>query len=413
MTEAPARRPSLWRNRDFLVLWSGQIVSTLGSRVSAMAMPLLVLSITGSAADAGVVAAATSLPYLVVNLLAGTLVDRWDRRRVMLAGQLTAGAALASVCAAWWLGALTLPHLVIAAFVQGACFVFCGLAEKAALPQIVPVPLMPAAIAQNEAKTRGAGLAGPPIGGALFGIGQAVPFLASALSYLVAAFALLFVRSDLRSERAEPPGSLWRDTTAGLRWLWGHPLIRAAVLLVAASNMIFAGLSLVLVVLAQEMGASSAETGVMMGVYGGGGLLGAIVAGRLHRRFSPRTVIIGVNWVWALLLPLIAVAPHPLLAGLIAAGTSFVGPMWNIVIGTYQMTLVPNGMLGRVGSAAMTLSWGVIPLGSLAASWLLTVLGPGGTVLVLAGGMLAVALAATASRAVRQAPPLPSGLTAG
>ncbi|GLW98558.1 MFS transporter [Microtetraspora sp. NBRC 16547] len=411
MTTTVGRRPSLWRNRDFLVIWSGQIVSTLGSRVSAMAMPLLVLSITGSAADAGVVAAAASLPYLVANLLAGTLVDRWDRRRVMLAGQLSAGAALASICVAWWLGVLTLPHLVIAAFVQGVCFVFYGLAEEAALPQIVPAVLLPAAIAQNEAKTRGAGLAGPPVGGALFGVGQAVPFLASALSYLVAAFALLFVRSDLRGERAERPGSFWHDTTAGLRWLWGHPLIRAAVLLVAASNMIFAGLALVLVVLAEELGASSAETGVMMGVYGGGGLLGAVVAGRLHRRFSPRTVIIGVNWVWAVLLPLIAVAPHPLVAGLIAAGTSFVGPMWNIVIGTYQMTLVPNGMLGRVSSAGMTLSWGVIPVGSLAAGHLLTVVTPRVTMLVLGAGMLVTALAATASTAVRHAPPLPAGDT--
>ncbi|MEU8272068.1 MFS transporter, partial [Sphaerisporangium sp. NPDC049002] len=279
MTSPADRRPSLWRNRDFMALWGGQIVSTLGSRISATAAPLLVLAMTGSPADAGLVGAAGSVPYLVAHLPAGTLVDRWNRRRIMLTAQVTACAAIASIAVAFWLDALTMTHLAIAVFVQGTCFVFFGVAEEAALPKIVPAPLLPAAIAQNEAKGRGAALAGPPLGGLLFGIGHALPFVADAISYLVASVALLFVRRDLQDRRAEPPGSLWRDTTEGLRWLWRHALIRAAVVLVAASNLIFAGLSLVLVVLAREQGASAAEIGLMLGIYGGGGLLGAFAAG--------------------------------------------------------------------------------------------------------------------------------------
>ncbi len=307
------------------------------------------------------------MPYLVAHLPAGTLVDRWNRRRIMLAAQLTACAAIASIPVAFWLGALTLTHLAIAVFVQGTCFVFFGVAEEAALPKIVPAPLLPAAIAQNEAKGRGAALAGPPLGGLLFGIGHALPFVAHAISYLVASVALLFVRRDLQDRRAVPPGSLWRDTTAGLRWLWGHSLIRAAVVLVAASNLIFAGLTLVLVVLARKQGASSAEIGLMLGIYGGGGLLGAFAAGWLHHLFTPRSVVIGVNWIWAALLPLLAVAPNWWALGAIGAATAFIGPMWNVVIGTFQLTLVPNELLGRVGSASMTVGWGVMPLGSLGA----------------------------------------------
>ncbi|MEV7907915.1 MFS transporter, partial [Streptomyces anulatus] len=98
--------------------------------------------------------------------------------------------------------------------------------------------------------------------------------------------------------------------------------------------------------------------------------------------------------------------PGPLSLGAIAAATAFIGPMWNVVIGTYQMTLIPNEMLGRVGSAAMTVGWGAIPLGSLAAGYLLTSAGPVATVLVLACGMLLTALAATLSPAVRRAPRL-------
>ncbi|WP_424533262.1 MFS transporter [Sphaerisporangium viridialbum] len=408
MTPPAARRQSLWRNRDFMALWSGQIVSTLGTRISATAAPLLVLAMTGSPADAGLIGAAATVPYLVAHLPAGTLVDRWNRRRIMLAAQLTACAAIASIPVAFWLGALTLTHLAIAVFVQGTCFVFFGVAEEAALPKIVQAPLLPAAIAQNEAKGRGAALAGPPLGGLLFGIGHALPFVAHAISYLVASVALLFVRRDLQDRRAVPPGSLWRDTIAGLRWLWGHSLIRAAVVLVAASNLIFAGLSLVLVVLAREQGASSTEIGLMLGIYGGGGLLGAFAAGWLHHLFTPRSVVIGVNWIWAALLPLLAVAPNWWALGAIGAATAFIGPMWNVVIGTFQLTLVPNELLGRVGSASMTVGWGVMPLGSLGAGYLLAEAGPVAAVLVLSAAMLVTAVVATLNRSVRAAPAAPA-----
>ncbi|MFC1442232.1 MFS transporter [Streptacidiphilus sp. N1-10] len=408
-TTVTTRQPSLWRNRDFLALWGGQIVSTLGSRTSATALPLLVLAITGSPSSAGLVAAAGSLPYLVAHLPAGTLVDRWNRRRIMLTSEVVAGLALASVPVALWSNLLTIPQLMVVAFAQGTCFAFFGLAEQAALPRIVPTSLLPAALAQNEAKGRGAALVGPPLGGLLFSAGRALPFLADAVSYCTAAVGLLFVRKDLQAERTVRQESLWQETTAGLRWLWRSPLIRAAVLLVAASNLVFQALALVLVVLARQGGASAGTTGLMFGIYGGGGLLGALAAGALQRRFSPRTVIIGVNWIWAALLPLLALTSNPLLLGVIGGASAFLGPLWNVVFGTYQLSLVPDELMGRVGSAAMTLCWGVLPLGSIAAGYLLAGVGPAGTVLILTTVMLATALAATVSPAVRHAPPLPSG----
>jgi len=166
-------RPSLWRNREFAALWGGQVVSRLGASISGTAMPLLVLTTTGSPADAGVVAAAGTLPFLVANLPAGPLVDRWNRRRILLVSEVVAGLTLATVPVAAWCGVLTVAHLAVVAFVQGLCAVFFGLAERAALPMIVPAALLPPAIAQNEARDRGAALAGPPLGGALFGIGVA------------------------------------------------------------------------------------------------------------------------------------------------------------------------------------------------------------------------------------------------
>jgi MFS family permease len=412
VTVVTGERPSLWRNREFVALWSGQIVSTLGARVSGAAMPLLVLATTGSPADAGLVGAAGTLPFLVASLPAGPLVDRWNRRTILLTSEIAACLALATVPLALWWGGLTVTHLAVVAFVQGLCAVFFGLAEQAALPKIVPAAVFPAAVAQNEARGRGAALAGPPLGGLLFGIDRALPFVADAISYALASLGLLFIRSDLQNQRDETvtaPEPLWRSAATGLRWIWRHPLIRAAIVLIAVSNLVFQALTLVLVVLAQHHGATATSVGVMLGIYGGGGLVGALVAARLHRRLTPRAVIIGVNWIWAALLPLFALASDPLLLGAIGAATAFVGPLWNVVIITYVTVLVPDELLGRVHSAAMTLTAGVMPVASLAAGYLLTAVGPTGSIGVLSAVTLALAIAATLNPAVRNAPSLPAG----
>ena len=402
---------SLWRNRSFVALWGGQVVSALGASISGTALPLLVLATTGSPADAGLVGAAGTLPYLVANLPAGALVDRWNRRRIMLAAELTAALAVITVPLALRLGALTVAQLVVVAFVQGLGFVFFGVAERAALPRIVPAAQLPTALAQNEARARAAMLAGPPLGGLLFAAGRAVPFLLDALSYLIAAIALLFVRRDLQTTPPATPEPLWRAAATGLRWIWRHPLIRAAMLLIAASNLVFQALVLVLVVLAQRRGATPAAIGLMLGIYSTGGLLGALAATRLHRHVSFRTVIIGVNWIWAALLPLFALATGPLQIGLIGAACAFIGPLWNVVVLTYASVLVPNELLGRVTSAAMTLSWGVMPIASLTAGYLLATTGPIPAVLTLAAVMLTAAVVATVTPALRDAPPHPHAPT--
>ncbi|MEU4421108.1 MFS transporter [Actinoplanes sp. NPDC024001] len=410
---AVAERASLWRNRDFTLLWSGQVVSNLGAAVSGTAMPLLVLAMTGSAADAGLVGAAGTLPHLIANLPAGPLVDRWNRRRIMVVAEIVAGLTLLAVPLALWTGLLgpgawSIGLLCAVAFVQGLCFVFFGLAERAALPVIVPAADLATAIAHNEARGRGAALAGPPLGGLLFGLDRALPFLADGLSYLAAAGALVFLRKDLRTGAAQAAEPLWRSAGAGLRYVWRHPLIRAAILLIAVSNLVFQALVLVIVVLARQQGASAGTVGFMLGLYSVGGLLGALAAGRFHRHFAPRTVIVGINWVWAALLPLMILTSHPLQIGAIGAACAFVGPLWNVVIHTYASVLVPNELLGRVTSAAMTVSWGVMPIASLGAGFLLTAIGPIGSLGVLAGIMLAAAIAGALSPAVRHAPPLPA-----
>jgi MFS family permease len=389
-----------------MLLWSGQVVSSLGSAVSSVAFPLLVLALTGSPAKAGLVGFAGTLPFLLFQLPAGGLVDRWERKRTMIVSDALRGVALGSIAVAYAAGVLTVVQIAGVAFVEGTLFVLFTLAERTALPHVVAPEQLPAALAQNEARTRGATLAGTPIGGVLFGLGHAVPFAADAVSYLVSVVSLFFVRSDFQEKRSPSTTPLHKEIAEGLVWLWRQPFLRAAALLVAGSNFIFQASVLVLIVLAQSRGASSALVGVMLGLMGAGGLVGAFMAPWVNRHIPAKAVVIGANWVWAALLPFVAFAPWPLVMGVIAGGMAFVGPAWNVVISTYSLTLTPDRLRGRVGGVQGLIAWGPIPLGSLVGGLLLQWLGGVATTLVLAVAMLAIAVAASVSPAVRHAPRL-------
>ena len=402
---AASHHPARLRdNRPFLLLWSGQAVSTLGSAVSATAMPLLVLGLTGSAASAGLVGFAATLPQALLQLPAGAAVDRWDRKRVMVVCDAGRCLALGALVAALLLGRAGLPLLVAAAFAEGAFAVFFGLAETAAVRHVVPDAHLGPALAQNEARVRGASFAGRPLGGVLYGLGQAVPFVADLVSYVVSLGTLLLLPGRFAPGRTAPPQRFDREVREGVAWLWAQPFLRTCALLVAASNFAFEALVLALIVLAGSRGAGPAEIGLMLGGFGAGGLLGAAVAPWAQARVAPRTVVVGSTWVWALLAPLLAVAPGIWALAAVAGAMAFVGPLWNVALGTYGLLLTPPELLGRVTSVSRLLAFGAIPLGSLAGGVLLQRAGPVATVAALAGWMLLVALAATAAPSVRRAP---------
>ncbi|MFL6120786.1 MFS transporter [Actinophytocola sp.] len=398
MTAAREAVRPLRENRDFLLLWSGSAVSILGSTASTVAYPLLVLAVTGSAADAGLTGFVALLPMLLFQLPAGMLVDRCDRRRVMIVCDAVRAAGLASIVAALSFGHLHLWHILLVGFVEGTLSVCHELAAGAAVPNVVHPTQISAALARNEARERGATMLGTPLGGILFGFGRAVPFVLDALSYLVSLVTLLFIRTDFQAQRStERPHVL-----AGVKWLWRNAFLRTATFLVAGSNLLFRAMFLVVVVMASEKGASAAGIGVLFGVAGGAGLLGSLAASWCQRTLSLRTTVIGANWLWALLMVVIVTTDNFLVLGLAYAGMWFVGPLWNVAVASYQLEITPDHLQGRVLGAVGMLAFGAVPLGSLAGGYALDALGPHTAALVLTGWMVVLAAAATFSRAVRQ-----------
>ncbi|GIJ70083.1 MFS transporter [Virgisporangium ochraceum] len=395
---------SLWRNRDFMLLWSGQVVSTLGTRISGIAYPLLVLALTGSPAQAGLVGFAQGLPFLVWFLPAGALVDRWPRKRVMLVADLGRGLALGTVAAAVLVDRITVAHLLLVAFVEGTLYVFFLLAEGAALPHVVPRPQLSTAIAQNQARDQGADLVGQPLGGFLFGLGHAVPFVVDAVSYLVAFVALLPIRPVLEDRPAAARRHLVAEIAEGVRWLWRQRMIRTLVGLIALSNFTFNALFLVIIVRARDLGASPLAIGLLLGTFGVGALVGALAAPVVQRRVAPNVVLVGSLWVWAVQLVLLAVAPNLFLLAAVCALGTLVGPVFNVVVAAYRYALTPDRLQGRVSSVGRLVAWGTLPLGALVGGLAVERFGAVPTFAGLAVVAVAVAVAGTATSHVRRAP---------
>jgi predicted MFS family arabinose efflux permease len=397
----------LWKQRDYMLLWSGQVVSTLGSTASSIVFPLLMLALTNSPAAAGVASALRAMPYLVFCLPAGALIDRWDRKRVMILCDIGRALAVFSVPAAIWLHALTIWQLYAVAFIEGSLFVFFNIAEVAALARVVPGDLLPEAAAQNEAAFGAAEIVGPSIGTVLYQtLGRAAPFIADAASYVVSVVSLLVIKPELRAARFTPRARLRVEIAEGLSWLWRTPLIRYMAFLTGGLNLVAAAAPLIVIVLARHLGASDIDIGLVFSIGGVGGVIGSLVGGRIQKRFSFGRVIVFVIWSEALLFPLYAAVPSFLLLGLIAALIAMLAPIYNVVQFSYRLALIPDALQGRVNSTFRLIAFGFNPLGAALSGILLERFGGREAVALFAICYLLLAALTTVNTHVRSARPL-------
>lgn len=398
--------PHLWRNRDFMLLWSGQLVSNLGTQISQLAFPLLVLAITRSPALAGIVGALRGLPFALLCLPAGALVDRWDRKKVMLLCDSGRAIALGSIPIAIWLGYLTVIQLCLVALAEGTLMTFFSLAEIACLPRVVAKEQLPAATAQNQAIDSTSWTLGPFLGGLLYGLGHAVPFLLDAISYACSVLGIFLMRAKFQSERTEAPRKIWHEIGEGVIWLWREPLLRFLAILGCGLVLPSIGFSLILIVLAENLHATPLAIGILFGTGGVGSIVGALLTDPLQKRFTFGQVMIGAAWVWAVSWLALAVAPNLWILG-IANGISFIiVPIYISVGFSYRLIVIPDHLQGRVQSVFRLLSFGSQPLGFALTGFLIQWVGPVWAVVVLFVPQGFFALLATFNRPLRAAPAL-------
>jgi MFS family permease len=354
---------SLWRNRDYLLLWSGQAISDIGGAVSELAFPLLVLAVTHSPAQAGFVAALRALPATLFSLFAGVLVDRWNRKWVMLVCDTGRALSLASIPIAFALGHLTIWQLYITAFLEGSLMIVFDLAKTAAMSQIVAQEQLITAVAQEEFVEGTTALVGPPLGGLLYTLGIMLPFIADAISYLISIVTMVFVRVPFQRGLPATRRKIWSEVTDGMLWVWHQPFILTMTLLMGAGALILSGNALIVIVLAQQQHASAVIIGLIFALGGVGSILGSLLAPRLEHRLTVGQSVLLCRWYFVLSWPFYALAPFPPVLGAIDFGIGFVDPIEDVPYFSHRLKLIPEELRGRVLSACRLVPGMTRPLG--------------------------------------------------
>jgi len=384
---------NLWRHRDFLLLWSGETVSQVGTMVSHLALPLLAATALGATPwEMGLLVAAERAAFLLVGLPAGVLLDRVRRRPVMIAADVVRFALFASIPAAWALGVLTFAQLLVVALLGGVATVFFDVGYQSVLPSVVGRDGLVEGNAKLESTRAGAEAAGPAMAGGLVqAVGAAFAVLLDAVSYLVSAAFL----AAMRTREPAPPRaarSLRAEMTEGLRYVLGHPLLRPIALCTGTANLFSGVLSAVSVLfLARELGVEPAVVGLVLAAGSAGGLVGALTAGWWIRGLGQgRTVVVALlaTGPVALVLPLTTSGAGLAWFALGTGAVAYGGVVYNVAQVSFRQSVTPDRLLGRMNASIRFLVWGTIPIGGLLGGALGELLGLRATLLVAAIGMV-------------------------
>ena len=387
-------RGGLWRHPDFLRLWSAQTISQLGSQVTFLALPLAaILVLDASTFEVALVGFFQLVPFLLFALPAGVWVDRLPRRPLLIVADLGRAVVLLSLPVAYWLDALALPHLYVAGFLAGALTVFFDIAYLAYLPVLVERSQLMDGNAKLETTRSAAQVGGPGLAGILVGALTApVAILADALSYAVSAILLGRIRHPERPVRREPgpKASMRRELREGLSFVFRQPYLRILVLATGGANFFWnIGLGVLIVYLVRTLDLSPAVLGLILAVGEVGTVVGAVLSGRLARRFG-----VGRTIVWAALLTNIGILAVPLaptsrpepvlMVGFLLGG--LFGNIFNVNQLSLRQSITPERLQGRMNSVVRFMYWGPQPVGMVIGGALGSFVGLRETLVFAAGG---------------------------
>ncbi|MCX5192453.1 MFS transporter [Streptomyces sp. NBC_00249] len=383
---APVRprraRPSA--GSGFRPLWIADAVSQSGSAVTLLALPLVAIgTLDATPFEAGLLVMSEYLAFLLIGLPAGAWVDRLPLRPLMVAGDLGRAVLLLSIPVAGWLGVLTLPQLYAVGFGMSVCTVFFDVAAQSALPQLVDGERLVQANVRLEATRNITQVGGPGLAGALVGALTApVALVADALSYTVSALLVARVRPLAKQSGARPVTTLRADIAEGLRFVFGHPALRALTLAAAVSNLCgTVGASMLLVLLAGDLGLSPLLCGAVFTAEAVGGLIGSLLTRRIAAALGQGPAmcasLVVSALLWLLALPFYA-ADWRFAVAVVLQGLGWTAFMtFKISSVAYRQRLCPEPLMGRMTATFRFVVWGSMPVGALVGGMLGQHLGAG------------------------------------
>ncbi|KIZ16484.1 MFS transporter [Streptomyces natalensis ATCC 27448] len=371
-SDRPRTRWGVFTQRDFRLLWLGETVSGLGNSITVVALPLIAVGVLGANSTVvGLISAAVWLPWLLVGLPVGAWVDRIRKRPLMIACDLVSAAALVSIPLAAWFDALTFEHMAVVALICGTAAVCFNTAYHS----YIRIVLDGRDLLEGNAKLQGSEavtqVAGPGVAGLLAqAFGAVTALVADAVTFMISAVCLKRIRA-VEPDHApdEEHASLRRQIIEGLRFVSRDRYLRPMVTWGAVINMALMGYQAVQVVfLVRTVGLNPATVGLLLASGSTGGIVGALVATRVSRRFGTARGLLllqAATSPFALLMPMTTAGTGLLL---FAMGALLVGigiSVANIVVGSFRQTYCPPHMLGRVVATSMMINHSTIPIGSL------------------------------------------------
>jgi MFS family permease len=371
------RRPSggLWKHTDFLKLWTGQSISELGSQVSQLAIPwIAAVGLHASPLEFSILGMLGFLPFILFALPAGVWVDRLRRLPILIAGDLARAGLLVLIPVLWFLDALQMWQLLVLQFAIGIFTVFFDVAYQSYLPALVDREELIDGNSKLQLTVSVAQVAGPSAaGGLIAAITAPYAILLDAVSFVVSAIFMLRIRKpETKPERAEgaAKAKMWPEVKEGLRWVVGHPWLRAIAACTGSSNF-FGSLSfsIVLLYLTRSLRLSAVEVGVVFGIGSVGSIVGALVANRMqHALGVGRTILIPIV-VASFALLAYPLAPRSFPLPVLLLGQSLFGfgaVVYNITQVSLRQAITPERLQGRMNAAMRWIVWGTIPLGTIA-----------------------------------------------
>lgn len=370
MTDSLVTKQPLGRN--FTGLWTATGLANLSDGLYLLALPLIALQITHSPAQVAGVTVALTLAWPLFGFYAGLVVDRSDRRRLVVAVNIVRALTLAGLTVSLLTGSATIVQVYLAAFVLGLAETLVDTSLAALVPQTVTraAELGRAnariEVAQNVTNQ----FVGPPLGGVLAIAGLAWVTGVGAALYAAALAVLGLLKGQFRAESTPEPGpreALRTQVTAGLRFIWRDRLLRNLTVITAAMNVFWAAWAAVLVVYLVAPGPGGLNTagyGLLLTTMAIGGILGASLLGPLRRRLSAYRLLVLDVIGTVLLVGTPAMTTNPFLIGAAMVVGGAGSAVWRVIVTQIRQSVVPGAVLGRVYSASRVISWGVLPVGA-------------------------------------------------